>query len=279
MKKFSGFLFLLSFIVPFTSCKKDASVPEKAKEASVFKTMENNSVSEKGNTFYGPQVHVGNGKVRSWITINHDNHPVDMGVEFTPGSLQELPDHGEGDVHPYWNIPFHQKARDVTPFNHLTVNWNPEGHAPVFFSAPHFDIHFYMTTETERLAIPAWSPATDVFFNTYPPAGYMPSTYSTPPGVVGAEAAMGKHWLPPPPTFVPFKHVMILGTYNGQLTFVEPMVTSAFLQSGQSISKEYQQPQKFAKAGNYPTRYNIWKDEQTGHHFVSLSHFVWRNAE
>ena len=106
----------------------------------------------------------------------------------------------------------------------------------------------------------------------------MPASYSTPPGSVGAEAAMGKHWLPPPPSFLPFKDVMILGTYKGQFTFIEPMVTLGFLQSGQSVSKDYAQPQKFAKAGNYPTRYNVWKDDKTGNHFVSLSHFVWRNA-
>jgi hypothetical protein len=71
---------------------------------------------------------------------------------------------------------------------------------------------------------------------------------------------------------------MILGTYNGTFNFIEPMATLAYLQSGQSVSKDYSQPQKFAKAGYYPTKYNIWKDERTGHHFVSLSDFVWRNA-
>lgn len=253
-------LLLLLFVLfaPFTSCKKDL---------------------EKTNTFYGPQVTVGNGKIRSWIKINHDREPVELGIEMTPGALENLPHHGPGDVHPYWHIPFHQKVLDVTPFDHLTVNWNPEGHSPAFFSDPHFDIHFYMMTEVERQAIPAWSPSTDVFFNTYPPAGYMPVDYSTPPGPVGAEAAMGKHWLPPPPTFLPFSHVMILGTYNGRFNFIEPMVTFAFLQSGQSVSKDYSQPQKFAKAGNYPTKYNVWKDEKTGHHYMSLSHFVSRNAD
>ena len=99
-----------------------------------------------------------------------------------------------------------------------------------------------------------------------------------PGSAVGAEAAMGKHWLPPPPSFLPFSHVMILGTYNGHFNFIEPMVTINYLQSGQSASRDYAQPQKFEKEGNYPTKYNVWKDENTGHHFVSLSHFVWRNA-
>jgi hypothetical protein len=107
----------------------------------------------------------------------------------------------------------------------------------------------------------------------------MPANYSTPPGAIGAEAAMGKHWLPPPPSFLPFSHVMILGTFNGSFNFIEPMVTSNFLKSGQAVSRDYAQPLKFAKAGNYPTKYSIWKDEKSGHHFISLSHFISRNAD
>ena len=261
----------------FFSCKKNVSESNPAANEETATTTKVNP-AEQINTFKGPEVSVGNGKVRSWIRINHLNEPIELGLEFTPGALEELPDHEEGEAHPHWDIPFHQKVKDVTPFDHLNVNWNPEGHPPVFFGVQHFDVHFYMTTESERMTIPAWSPATDVLFNTYPPAGYMPANYSTPPGAVGAEAAMGKHWLPPPPTFLPFSHVMILGTYNGHFTFIEPMVTLNYLQSGQSASKDYSQPQKFEKEGNYPTKYNVWKDESTGHHFVSLSHFVWRNA-
>lgn len=255
MKKLAPHL-LFVLIITFTSCRKE----------------------EKENTFYGSQVHVGHGKVRSWIEVNDNKEPLRVGVEFTSGALENLPHHTAGGVHPYWDIPFHPKVKELTPFDHLTVNWNPDGHPPDFFAAQHFDIHFYMMTEAERMAIPAWSPATDALFNNYPPAGYMPANYSAPPGATGAEPAMGKHWLPPPPTFLPFNHVMILGTYNGSFNFIEPMVTLAYLKSGQSVSKDYSQPQKFAKAGYYPTKYNIWKDERTGHHLVSLSDFVWRNA-
>ena len=259
------------------SCKKETS-ENKSLNVEETATVSKNDPEEQINIFKGPLVNVGNGKIRSWIKIDHEEQPVEIGVEFTPGALEELPDHEEGEAHPHWDIPFHLKVKDVTPFDHLNVNWNPEGHPPVFFGTQHFDIHFYMTSESERMAIPEWSPSTDVLFNTYPPAGYMPANYSTPPGAVGAEAAMGKHWLPPPPSFLPFSHVMILGSYNGHFNFIEPMVTLNYLQSGQSVSRDYSQPQKFEKEGNYPTKYNVWKDESTGHHFVSLSHFVWRNA-
>jgi hypothetical protein len=99
------------------------------------------------------------------------------------------------------------------------------------------------------------------------PAGYMP----TPGGI----AAMGKHWAPPPPSFLPFTRVMIWGSYNGKMTFIEPMVTLGYLQSGETSKKTFGQPQVFPKPGNYPTMYNVYKSDN-GHHIVSLSNFVMR---
>lgn len=277
MTKNSDFIPILVLAVAFSSCQKNISQPEEVKNEEFISSVATNSVS-KINTFYGPQVNVGNGKIRSWIKINHDEQPIELGLEITPGALENLPHEEEEGVSPHWDIPVHQKVKDVTPFDHLNVNWNPHGHPDPFFGAQHFDFHFYMMTEPDRMAIPEWSPATDALFNNYPPAGYMPANYTAPPGVTAAVAAMGKHWLPPPPTFMPFTHVMILGSYNGHFNFIEPMVTLSYLQSGQSVSKDYSQPLKFENADNYPTKYNVWKDESTGHHFVSLSHFVWRNA-
>ncbi len=227
---------------------------------------------EKANTFYGPQVHIGDGKVRSWIRITHSGIPEEIGVEMTQGSLMELP----VDDHVSLVLPLHQKAKEVTPFDHVYFNWNPEGHEPIpFFGVPHFDFHFEMTSVAEREMIPAYSPASDAMFNNYPPAGYIPVDYGTGPGGAAAEIAMGKHWLPPPPTFLPFSKVMIYGTYNGHVTFVEPMITRAYLMSQASSSQPYSQPTLFEHTGKYyPTTMNI--SYADGKHYVSLGGFVKR---
>ena len=49
---------------------------------------------------------------------------------------------------------------------------------------------------------------------------------------------MGKHWSLPPAQIAPFTRTMILGTYNGELIFEEPMVTLAYLLSGASSTSE-----------------------------------------
>jgi hypothetical protein len=258
MKKGSALLFFALAIFVLGSCKKDQSNLE--------------------NKFWGAKVFVGQGEIRSLARIDHEGKPLELAVAISPNVVEHLFNEGNTGTHPSWTIPFHQSVLDATPFKHLTVNWNPAGHPPTSFADPHFDIHFYMITEAERLAIPVWSPTTDLQFNTKPPAGYMPTDYITPPGAVGAEAAMGKHWLPPSSNFTPFNHVMILGTYDGSFNFIEPMVTVEYLARELQVTKEFSQPQKFARAGYYPTKYNVWKDSWTAFHMISLSDFVWRDA-
>jgi hypothetical protein len=70
---------------------------------------------------------------------------------------------------------------------------------------------------------------------------------------------------------------MVYGSYNGQLIFVEPMITLDYLLSNVDFSIDYSQPEHFAKAGNYPTKYNIYHDAITGNTYITLSEFVSRN--
>ena len=275
-QRFLQWLAPASFIFLITSCQKQELQNAGEQELSSASKKSSDLSGTKTNTFYGPQVHVGNGKVRSWTRITHAGIPEEMGIEMTAGALTGLPmehDHPTPD-HTTMIIPIHQKGKGLTPFDHIGLNWNPQGHPPaMFFLAPHFDIHFYMMSVEERMAIPAYSPASAAMFNNFP--DYMPANYFAPPGPDGAEIQMGKHWAPPPPTFLPFTRVMILGTYNGKLNFVEPMVTLAYLQSKATSSQGYSQPTYFEHTGKwYPTVMNVYA--ANGKHYVSLSSFVKR---
>src|SRR5258706_7958626 len=116
--------------------------------------------TEKYNTFYGPVVQMGNGHVRSWINISHNNKALAIGVELTDDALQNLPDipeeerdfiSGPAD----FLLPLHPKAREITAYDHICVNWNAHGHAPPgLYDIPHFDFHFYKITVAEQKSIP-----------------------------------------------------------------------------------------------------------------------------
>ena len=225
----------------------------------------NSCKKEKGsNTFSGPEVAMGTGIARSWITITHDEVPLEIGVEMTDEVLSVLPKTNFTVA-----IPLHIKAKETTAFNHLYITWAANGHPlPGTFIGPHFDVRFFMTSLEDHLAIPA--PPTPGFTNL-PPAGYMPASYFPDAPV----PQLGVHWTDKMFTN-PVTKAMILGSYDGKFTFVSPIMILPVLQSGESFSSAYAQPQLFARHNWYPTKYNIYMNNATHKHYVTLSNFVLR---
>lgn len=258
---------LLFFIF---SCSKQDSVEPELDQSSSQET----EASMKANllVFKGPQVQLGDGKVRSWMSVDREGFPIELALEFTEGVYENL------DILPFeTSLPLHPKAKEITPFEHITLNWNPHGHLPAFL-VPHFDFHFYMISNEERLLIPEYTEETASLFTNLPPLGYMPSNYGTPPGQGGVYPQMGKHWLPINlPAYLPFTQIMVLGSYNGKYIFTEPMVDLIYIQSQEDYDLDISQPQFYEETNNYPTKYNIYRDDTTGNTIVSLSGFVARN--
>ncbi|HLO38788.1 MAG TPA: DUF5602 domain-containing protein [Lacibacter sp.] len=296
MKKQIFQLLMLLFLINilFTSCKKsfddpaskhddpfpenDASLVVMPGNAGFRVTNIEARNDEKYNTFYGAQVQIGNGHVRSWINITHSGRPLAIGLEMTGGALTDLPDDPNDHMAATWHLKLHQKAHAVTPFDHIMLNWNVMGHEPPpIYGLPHFDMHFYKVGMNDVMNMT--DPAK---FNLQPPAGYIPPAYL----FAGGVPMMGSHWvdlmspelLPPAdPNYAAFTHTMIYGSYDGEVIFVEPMITRAFLQSGATVQKWYRQPLLFDPANTYyPQRYNIWKNEKNGRHYVALDEMIMR---
>ncbi len=266
MKKKIQFAVLLFVSVAFfnISCKKDQGL----KNETFENTVANSSAGQetKYNTFKGDEIEVGNGYARTFITQSHTGVPQELGIVFTHEALSGLPTTNAPYV-----LYFHHKALESTPFKHLSLGWSANGHPlPVgAFIHAHFDIRFFMMSLEDRLAIPA-PPAASILL--LPPTGYMPDNYIADAPV----AQIGRHWAPN--NFTPssiINHTMILGSFNGNFTFVSPIVTRTTLASGVSVSLPYSQPQNFAQHGYYPTKYNIYEDDKR-RHYVTLSDFVWR---
>jgi hypothetical protein len=144
------------------------------------------------------------------------------------------------------------------------------------YDLPHFDFHFYKITVDQQMAIPPYEVA-PAGFDNYPAPEYFPPAYFNPGGGV---PQMGAHWidvLSPEFHGVPFTHTFIYGSYNGKVTFEEPMITLETIQNTDYLEKEIRQPQKFDPLNtNYPTGYKIWKDDKHGRHYVALYNFVWQ---
>ncbi len=258
-RNFSSVLFgAMCVIVSLASCKKHDGEPGQM------------------HTFYGPLVQMGDGKARSFITTTDHGLPQEMGIEMTDGALKGLPTDPKDFAAAFFPLPLHHKAQELTAYDHIGINWNVLGHEPEHvYDVPHFDFHFYKITLEQQLAIPPYDLAPAAFDNL-PAPEYMPSNYvATPQGV----PQMGKHWsdiLSPEFHGTPFTYTMVYGSYAGKNTFLEPMITLSILQSGVAYHIPYRQPELFSPSNKYyPTEYNIYMNNETGKHYVTLSHFVW----
>jgi hypothetical protein len=175
------------------------------------------------------------------------------------------------------------------PVRWVMVNWNPEGHlppAPPVWSAPHFDVHFYLVDSAEVNAIrpgPCGEFIDCEDFRTasrpLPPAHHPPGYLD----VGAAVPAMGNHLVDSadPELRDPargFTRTFIYGTWAGRLIFLEPMVSHRFLASKPDQCSELRLPAAYAESGYYPTRYCVRYDAATSEYRISLEGLVRRPA-
>jgi hypothetical protein len=176
------------------------------------------------------------------------------------------------------SVPLPETAR-AAGYDHVSLDWAPHGHEPAgLFGAPHFDVHFYLTTEAERLAIDPADPLYMEKAANRPDAAYMPATYAPPPQVEPIPA-MGEHWVDATdPVFAgsPFEAVLIYGAWDGEMTFVEPMVTRDLLASKRDFGGALAQPAKVAREVALPGAWSVSWDEAEGTHVISIDGLVTR---
>lgn len=77
----------------------------------------------------------------------------------------------------------------------------------------------------------------------------------------------------------PFTHTFIFGAYDGRITFLEPMITHAYLASNPNMCARIKQPEAWEVDGSYPTKYCIRYLDRVGRYTVSLEEFVQHSAK
>ena len=224
-------------------------------------------------TNWGKPRALGAGTAATFLTTGGRGRARYLGIWFTADALDSLPeDTHEGPSH-VTTLPL-PAAADETPFQWVTVDWNPEGHIPeAVYDVPHFDFHFYFADQqTVEQRVPPGQcdengdgtaefgvPCAVQERGTEPLA-----TAQRPPGYVSTEETiphMGNHWVDPnAPEFTgdPFTHTWIWGSFDGRLWFMEPMITTEFLRNLRGrVQADITMPRAFPKAGRYPTRYAV----------------------
>lgn len=225
------------------------------------------STPSRAGTFLGESRPLGNGAIRSWVTLDRNGHPEAIGATFSEAALSGLPAGAESAEYLLQLPP----QAEGTAFDHINVDWNVNGHPPAgIYNVSHFDFHFYTITPQERDRITAQGD--DVArSNKQPSAEYMPSGYVMVPD--SAVPRMGSHLANPQSRELqgqPFTRTFLYGSYDGQVIFYEPMIARSFLESRQSVTEYIKLPARYSKPGYYPTRYSVKHDPKTKEYTVSL---------
>lgn len=267
MKSFAKFTFLAVAITVTSfmqSCQKDDSV-NPGSDSGELKT-------QGTNTFYGPTQPFMGGTARAWVKVagNGNGEPTAVGIDVSGNVLQNLSEEHASVV---LQMPNNKGGNFYT---HMTVEWNPEGHLPIYGS-PHFDFHFYYIPEADRMNIDEGDAAE---FDIVPAEMYWPPMYMKIPGGV---PMMGAHWVdllsPEIAGTGDFTQTFIWGSFDGEFIFFEPMVTSAYLLGNPDVTFPVRQPQAYAQDGWYPTTYSIKYSTSPNKYTISLDELVYHEGQ
>ncbi|MDP4262822.1 MAG: DUF5602 domain-containing protein [Bacteroidota bacterium] len=249
MKKMKSALIVMSAtVILFSACKKSSHS------------------SNPSGSYFGTPVSVGNGKARSFVLLDDNGVPSSFGLRFSEDALNGLP----ADTMPGMpGIMIRADVPDIAKtagLDHIIINWNPLGHEPApIYGVPHFDFHFYYVTDAVQNAIAGGPDMIPVN------PQYIPKDYHS---AVVAVPGMGVHWLDSLSTEfhrIPFTATFIYGFYKGDMMFVEPMITKAFLSGHPDFSAPVKQPAAFQKSGYYPLSYKVQFDNVNHEYVITLA--------
>lgn len=249
----------------------------------------------QGEVLWGDPEALGNGSARTFVEYSPSGHPRAVGFLLRGDVFDGLPDE---TTEYHLHLPDGTNGGGYTqvPFTFGGLDWNPQGHDPIpIYGGPHFDFHLYISSEETTESIP------------FGIADYEIPPDQMPEGVVTAAAlgadrvvvpAMGEHLVDPrAPEFngEPFTHTFIWGAWEpdgegvpdgdgprytgdgvGELTFMEPMVTTEFLRDlNGTVRRAIPMPKVFDRAGYYPTRYVVRRWPGRDAYTVALTRFRW----
>jgi hypothetical protein len=191
-----------------------------------------------------------------------------MGITMTEAFMQGL-DRKTASINP---LALPSLAQKLTPFDHVSLDWNPEGHPPPgIYDVPHFDFHFYTVTSNEQMLIGNDSAAMVI----RPDSSLVPQYY-TPSGT--GVPMMGWHWFDsrsPEYHGQRFTKTLVYGFDRGHLVFVEPMITEATLLAKPKDTLSIPQPTRWEHLGvRNPTKYAITYDAENKTYVITYLGWV-----
>jgi hypothetical protein len=203
--------------------------------------------------------------VCTWATLDGTDAVVEFGATVALATVEGAPHDMEMAWPPIATsmVAMPAELSAATGVSHLTVFWEPHGHPPGAYLTPHFDFHFYSIPTAAREAI-------DCADSTKPAA--LPANY----GMVDIEVPdlgmltglcvpeMGMHSLLAAEleSDEVFDGTMVIGYYQGNPIFFEPMIPRDRLMQRQSFELPMPVVSGLPDGVRYPQRFRAEYDAQ-----------------
>jgi hypothetical protein len=208
--------------------------------------------------YEGKSVRIGHGTAHTITRTDANGNLTAIGVAFTRGALDGLPAATKTTTDFPYLLPMPVKG-PKTVVDHVVINWEAAGHPPPHvYDVPHFDFHFYLVSRADQMNVAFDNESQSSDPSQQPAAALLPAGYVVPPGT--ALSKMGVHAVNPAAAEFhgqPFTATFIYGYYNKRQTFLEPMVSLAYLKSQPSFAAPVVRPASYGKRGAYPTSYSV----------------------
>lgn len=200
-----------------------------------------------------PSVEFAGEVMESWAKYDDAMMLTELGVTIPMLIIENLAESGSA------SLPFPELAQAQSGFRSFGFDYLLEGHGPQPYLMPHFDLHFYAIEEQSRESI-------DCENEPMPESERIPAPYLIPGTGLEPEGScvpkMGVHAvhldspelaLENPATFT---ETLILGYHAGEMVFVEPMASQAFLRGKMDWDFVFPAPNELGNAiKKYPIRF------------------------
>lgn len=231
----------------------------------------------RAGTYDGPAQAIGGGTGQVFVSLDASGLPTAIGVRLSEAALAGLPTEPPPDADGWEYLLTLPKEAEGSGYDHIGIDWNPKGHIPPgIYDAPHFDFHFYLISPGQRNRITATGEDL-ARLRRAPAPEFMPEGYVLPEGT--EVPRMGAHAIDPAaPEFnkQPFTTTFIYGFYDGQVVFLEPMMTKAFLETKPNVIEQVRLPKHFVLPAYYPATYRVKYDAARREYVISLESLVSR---
>ena len=191
-----------------------------------------------GRILEGAPVAFGNGTARTLVAIGADGKPTTVALSLSADALDGLQADAPADDLGWLYRLALPAGVALPPYDHIGLYWNPHGHEPHgVYDVGHLDVHFMMSPPEELDRITAMDRDLELVYRL-PPAAAIPAGYLLPPGT--QHRRMGVHWVDTGAAELhggAFTATFIVGSYNQQVNFLEPMLTRAFLATKPDLTR------------------------------------------